>query len=60
MLKGAQLTVVSTKTKNRIDQWITGQHIFDINDVMKKKLLKGIGIVVGIIVLFYLGLMATR
>lgn len=41
LLKGAQLTVVSTKTKNRIDQWITGQHIFDINDVMKKKLLKG-------------------
>ena len=26
----------------------------------QKKLLKGIGIVVGIIVLFYLGLMATR
>ena len=26
LLKGAQLTVVSTKTKNRIDQWITGQH----------------------------------
>ena len=41
LLKGAQLTVVSTKTKNRIDQWITGQHIFDINDVMKKKILKG-------------------
>ena len=40
LLKGAQLTVVSTKTKNRIDQWITGQHIFDINDVMKKKNIK--------------------
>ena len=35
------LSILSTKTKNRIDQWITGQHIFDINDVMKKKILKG-------------------
>ena len=26
-LKGATLEVVSTKTKNIVDQWVTGQHI---------------------------------
>lgn len=40
LLKGAQLTVASTKTKNRVDQWITGQHLIDIDDEMKKKMLK--------------------
>ena len=40
LLKGAQLTVASTKTKNRVDQWITGQHLIDIDNDMKKKMLK--------------------
>ncbi len=40
-LKGATLEVVSTKTKDIVDQWVTGQHIFDINEEIKGKLLNG-------------------
>ena len=39
-LKGAELTVISKKTKNIIDKWISGQHIFDITDDMKSQLTK--------------------
>ena len=40
LLKGATLQVVSTKTKNIIDKWVTGQHIFDITKEMKASLEK--------------------
>ncbi|WP_443656321.1 SpaA isopeptide-forming pilin-related protein [Faecalibacillus faecis] len=38
LLKDAELTVVSTKTKQIIDKWISGQHIFDLTDDMKSQL----------------------
>lgn len=38
LLKGAEMTVTSNKTKNIIDKWISGQHIFDVTDEMKAKL----------------------
>lgn len=41
LLEGAQLEVVSTKTKQVIDKWTTGKHIFDINDDIKEKLEAG-------------------
>lgn len=41
LLKGGEFQVTSTKTKNIVDQWITGQHIFDISDEMKAKLTAG-------------------
>ena len=41
LLKGGEFQVTSTKTKNIVDQWITGQHIFDISDEMKTKLTAG-------------------
>lgn len=37
-LKGAGLEIVSEKTKNIIDKWTTGQHIFDFSDEMIAKL----------------------
>ena len=37
-LKDAELTVVSTKTKQIVDKWISGQHIFDLTDDMKSQL----------------------
>ena len=37
-LKGAGLTVVSEKTKNIVDKWTTGEHIFDFSDEMITKL----------------------
>jgi len=40
LLKGATLQVVSTKTKNIVDKWVTGQHIFDITKEMKSSLEK--------------------
>ena len=40
LLKGATLQVVSTKTKNIVDKWVTGQHIFDITKEMKASLEK--------------------
>lgn len=38
LLKGAEMTVTSNKTKNIIDKWISGQHILDITDEMKSQL----------------------
>lgn len=40
LLKGAELTVTSKKTKNIIDKWVTGEHIFDVTDEMKTQLSK--------------------
>ena len=40
LLKGAEMTVTSNKTKNIIDKWISGQHIFDVTDEMKSQLSK--------------------
>lgn len=37
-LKGAEMTVTSNKTKNIIDKWISGQHIFDVTNEMKAQL----------------------
>ena len=37
-LKDAVLEVVSEKTKNIVDKWTTGQHIFDFSDEMITKL----------------------
>lgn len=37
-LKGAGLEIVSEKTKNVVDKWTTGQHIFDFSDEMITKL----------------------
>ena len=34
LLQGATLQVVSAKTKNIIDKWVTGQHIFDVTEDM--------------------------
>ena len=38
LLKGAEMTVTSNKTKNIIDKWISGQHIFDVTNEMKAQL----------------------
>lgn len=38
LLKAAEMTVTSNKTKNIIDKWISGQHIFDVTDEMKSQL----------------------
>ena len=38
LLKGAEMTVTSNKTKNIIDKWISGQHIFDVTDEVKAQL----------------------
>lgn len=38
LLKDAELTVVSMKTKQIVDKWISGQHIFDLTDDMKSQL----------------------
>ncbi len=38
LLKGAEMTVTSNKTKNIIDKWISGQHIFGVTDEMKSQL----------------------
>lgn len=37
-LKGVGLEIVSEKTKNIIDKWTTGEHIFDFSDEMIAKL----------------------
>lgn len=37
-LKGVSLEIVSEKTKNIVDKWTTGQHIFDFSDEMIAKL----------------------
>ena len=38
LLKDAELTVSSAKTKQIVDKWISGQHIFDLTDDMKSQL----------------------
>ena len=38
LLKGAEMTVTSNKTKNIIDKWISGQHIIDIDADVKSQL----------------------
>lgn len=38
LLKGAEMTVTSNKTKNIIDKWISGQYIFDVTNEMKAQL----------------------
>ena len=37
-LKGAELTVVSKKTKQIVDRWTTGQHIFDVTEDMQSQI----------------------
>ena len=37
-LKGAELTVVSNKTKQIVDRWTTGQHIFDVTEDMQSQI----------------------
>ena len=39
LIKGAELQITNTKTKQIVDKWITGQHLFDITDEMKADLL---------------------
>lgn len=41
LLKGATLEIVNSKTKNIVDRWVSGKHIFDINDEMKALLESG-------------------
>lgn len=41
LLKGAKLQVINNKTKEVIDEWITGKHIFDLTEDMKLLLQKG-------------------
>lgn len=38
LLKGAEMTVTSNKTKNIIDKWVSGQHILDMTKEMKSQL----------------------
>ena len=38
LLKGGEFQVTSTKTKQVIDKWTSGEHIFDITEDMKTKL----------------------
>lgn len=40
LLKGAEMTVTSKETKNIIDKWTSGQHLFDITKDMKADLTK--------------------
>ena len=40
-LKGGEFQVTSTKTKQIIDKWTSGEHIFDITEDMKTKLTSG-------------------
>lgn len=40
LLADAELEVVSMKTKNIVDRWMSNQHIVDIDDEMKAALLK--------------------
>ena len=41
LLKGAKLQIVSAKTKQIVDQWTSGAHLFDITDDMKVQLEAG-------------------
>ena len=41
LLKGGEFQVTSTKTKQVVDKWTSGEHIFDITEDMKAKLMTG-------------------
>ena len=41
LLKGGEFQVTSTKTKQVIDKWTSGEHIFDVTEDMKAKLMAG-------------------
>ena len=41
LLKGGEFQVTSTKTKQIIDKWTSGEHIFDVTEDMKAKLMAG-------------------
>ena len=41
LLKGGEFQVTSTKTKQVLDKWTCGEHIFDITEDMKTKLTSG-------------------
>ena len=41
LLKGGEFQVTSTKTKQIVDKWTSGKHIFDITENMKTKLTSG-------------------
>jgi len=41
LLKGGEFQVTSTKTKQIVDKWTSGEHIFDITEDMKTKLTSG-------------------
>ena len=41
LLKGGEFQVTSTKTKQSVDKWTSGEHIFDITEDMKTKLTSG-------------------
>ena len=41
LLKGGEFQVTSTKTKQVLDKWTSGEHIFDITEDMKTKLTSG-------------------
>lgn len=38
LLKGAGLTVVSNKTKQIVDRWTTGQHVFEVTEDMQSQI----------------------
>ena len=41
LLKGGEFQITSTKTKQIVDKWTSGEHIFDITEDMKTKLTSG-------------------
>lgn len=41
VIKGAELVITNDKTKQIVDKWITGQHLFDMTDEMKSDLTVG-------------------
>lgn len=40
-VKGAELQITNDRTKQIVDKWITGQHLFDVTDEMKADLSEG-------------------
>ena len=38
LLKGAELTIVSNKTKQIVDKWTTGQHVFEVTEDMQSQI----------------------
>ena len=41
LIKGAELEVTNNKTKQVVDKWITGQHLFDVTEEIKTELSEG-------------------